>query len=169
MRQKCLVSHAFARSLRPLARPSAQLVVRTPSSLAPLAQATWEWVNDVETDVITQWGTIGDWDVSGVKDFSFALSAHRNQAGGSHVSNGNPKVGTMNAARFDVAKWNTAAATLMAGMFTGAFKMNSDFSGWDVSSVTNMEGIFHTAQNMIGTGLSGWNVAKVRKTVSVYV
>ena len=129
-------------------------------------EATWDWVQDTTT-ATSKWGAISDWDVSGVTDFSNAFSTQRNQAGTSLSPNGNPKVGTMNAAQFGVAKWITAAATSMAGMFAGATKMNADFSGWDVSSVTSMKGIFEHASNMIGTGLSGWNVAKVRKTVLV--
>ena len=33
----------------------------------------------------TKWGAIGDWDVSGVKDMSYAFSRHRNEAGGDSI------------------------------------------------------------------------------------
>ena len=51
---------------------------------AEFKQATWDYVQNTAT-ATTKWGDIGDLDVSGVKDFSYSLSKHRNQAGGSYL------------------------------------------------------------------------------------
>ena len=43
-----------------------------------------DWVQDTATATAT-WGDIGDWDVSGVGDFSWAFSQNRDVTGGSQV------------------------------------------------------------------------------------
>ena len=37
----------------------------------------------------------------------------------------------------------------MTSMFQGATNFNQDISGWDVTSVTNMSGMFRTASHLI--------------------
>ena len=141
-----------------------------------------DWVQDTAA-ATTKWGDIGDWDVSGVADFSFAFSKHRDATGGTSVTNGNPKaaffVGTA------MSKWTTTSATTLDTMFGGAKAMNSDLSKWITTSVTSLQRTFQAAAAMnsdlstwittsvtslkrtfVGAGemnsdLSGWNVAKV--------
>ena len=56
--------------------------------------ASWDWVQDTTT-ATSKWGDIGDWDVSGVKDFSYAFSTHRDVVGGTFANDdGNPKAKT---------------------------------------------------------------------------
>jgi surface protein len=124
-------------------------------SQAPLVdvtfkQATWEWVNLGTATATTKWGTIGDWDVSDVKDFSRAFSKDRNEAG-TYADNGNS-----NAAAFvgtGMSKWNTALATTLLGMFYGAGLMNADLSKWDVRKVISMADTFNDCVAFTGKGL----------------
>jgi surface protein len=64
----------------------------------------------------------------------------------------------------DISQWNVSNVTDMEGMFQCDLfgqspSFNGDISGWDVSSVTNMEWMF------IGTpfngDISGWDVSSV--------
>ena len=76
-----------------------------------LLPSTTDWVEDNSPTgtVYKKWGDIGDWDVSGVKDFSFAFSKHRNILG-EPTTNGNPKavsfIGT------GISKWITTSCTM---------------------------------------------------------
>jgi hypothetical protein len=71
---------------------------------AEFQQATWDYVQDA-VYATTKWGDIGDWDTSGVVDFSYAFSTNRNQAGGSYVSSSNPKAATFVGTA--ISKWDT--------------------------------------------------------------
>jgi hypothetical protein len=117
-------------------------------------------VQNLPTDTAaatTKWGDIGDWDVSGVGDFSFAFSTGRNEVGGSWVSGSNKMaamfVGTA------ISKWDTASATTLGGTFLGAIFMNADLSGWKVGKVTSLDRTFLGASKFIGTGLASWDTA----------
>ena len=118
-----------------------------------------DWVQNLPTDTVaatTKWGDIGDWDVSGVSDFSRAFSKDRNLAG-TFVNGGNPKaamfVGTA------ISKWNTASATSLERTFSKASEMNADLSGWKVAKVVTLYFTFFSASKFTGTGLSAWDVA----------
>ena len=43
-------------------------------------QATWDYVQNTAT-AMTKWGDIGDWDTSGVGDFSYVFSMTGTRAG----------------------------------------------------------------------------------------
>jgi hypothetical protein len=105
-----------------------------------------------------KWGDIGDWDTSGVSDFSYSLSAHRNE-GGSYVHGDNPKAATFVGTA--ISKWDTASATTLKKTFFGASEMNADLSGWKVGKVVKLAYMFYGASKFTGTGLSAWGVAKV--------
>jgi surface protein len=45
-------------------------------------------------------------------------------------------------------------------MFKSTSKFNQDISGWDVSNVTNMEGMFNMASKF-NQNISGWDVSNV--------
>ena len=132
-----------------------------------------------------KWGDIGDWDVSSVEDFCHAFSKHRNQAGSSHVPNGNP-----NAAKFDadlgkwdvrraknmektfsnaasfvgngLEKWSTPALVgSLYETFSGASSLGTvNLGGWDVSRITNMASTFFVADQFVANGLQKWKVKK---------
>ena len=120
---------------------------------------TWATAyNIVVATATTKWGDIGDWDVSGAKDFSWAFSQHRD-VGGSYALNGNPKVATFVGTA--ISKWNTASATLMGGTFYGASEMNADLTGWNVGKVVTLQSTFGSASKFAGTGLNSWDIASV--------
>jgi len=117
--------------------------------------ASWMWVQDTTT-ATNMWGTIADWDVHLVADFSYSFSANRNQAGGSFQSNGNSEA-TKWGAGVDLSKWNTASLSSLQGTFYGASLMNADVSKWDVRRAKNMADTFRDAGRFLGTGLSTWS------------
>jgi hypothetical protein len=119
-------------------------------------QASWDWVQNTGT-VTTKWGDIGEWDMSGVGDFSYAFSIHRNEAGGSYVGNGNPKAATFVGTA--ISKWNTASATSLYRTFEEASEMNADLTGWKVGKVVTLQNTFFRASKFTGTGLALWNTA----------
>ena len=80
----------------------------------------------------TKWLDIGDWDVSIVKDFSYAFSVNRDEAG-SNIQGGNPKASGTNA--IGLSKWSTTSVTSLSGTFEGAKAWNGDVSKWDVAKV----------------------------------
>ena len=63
----------------------------------------------------------------------------------------------------DIEDWNTSGVTNMSFAFKDIDDINfrtNNLSGWDVSSVTSMAGIFQNAERFNGD-LSGWNVSQV--------
>ena len=128
-------------------------------------QATWDYVQNTAT-ATTNWGDIGDWDTSGVKDFSHAFSQERDMTGGSYVSDGNPK-----AAEFvftAISKWITTSVTSLEGTFRGASKLNADLSKWSVAKVTTMRETFSYAFEFTGAGLASWDTAGVTSLILTF-
>ena len=117
-----------------------------------------EWVQDTVT-ATPEWGAIGDWDVSGVGDFSFAFSNHRNKVGGTSVFGGNRKAATFVST--DISKWITTSVTSLAFTFQGASKMNADLSKWSVDKVTTLHYTFQSASKFAGSGLNSWITTSV--------
>ena len=62
----------------------------------------------------------------------------------------------------DISKWNVSNVTNMEGMFYFAEQFNSDISKWNVSNVTNMEGMFCKAARF-NQNISEWDVRNVTK------
>ncbi|RIV42166.1 BspA family leucine-rich repeat surface protein [Flagellimonas pelagia] len=60
----------------------------------------------------------------------------------------------------DLSGWDVSNVTDMSGMFLRAELFNSDLSGWDVSNVTEMAGMFYEAKSF-NSDLSNWNVSNV--------
>ena len=156
------------------------------------ASLSIDWVQDTAT-ATTKWADIGDWDVSGVADFSFAFFTYRNKAGGSWVVNGNPKAAKFNsdiskwittsvtslrytfscstatsAFNSDVSKWDTSSVVDMFSTFYKAAAFNSDISKWITSSVTSMSGTFNGAASFTGTGMDLWNSNKVKDMTDTF-
>ena len=63
----------------------------------------------------------------------------------------------MNARSFDgdLSGWDVSRVTDMEGMFWEARSFDGDLSGWDVSSVTDMYRMFNKARSLTGTYLHG--------------
>jgi surface protein len=145
------------------------LLIEPPSLLLSvpllfLPHTSIEWVQD-STTATTAWGDIGDWDVSGVADFSWSFSQHRDVTG-SQLTNGNPKAATFVGTA--ISKWTTTSATSLLGTFRGAGEMNSDLSGWNVAKVTTLLNTFNSASKFAGTGLASWDVTKVTNMVYTF-
>ena len=49
----------------------------------------------------------------------------------------------------------------MSNLFKNLYSLNIDISQWDVSNVTNMNGMFVGCSNFFGKGLENWNVSNV--------
>ena len=126
-----------------------------------------DWVQNT-AEATTKWGDIGDWDVSGVADFSYAFSTSRN-VGNTQVNPyyvANPKavafVGTA------ISKWITTSVTSLAYTFYNAVEMNSDLSGWTVGKVTTLQATFRRASKFAGTGLDSWDTTSVTTLSSTF-
>ena len=127
----------------------------------------------------TKWGELGDWDVSGVKDFAWSFSVSRNQAGNycsTYTKVCNPKVATFGA-NSGLSEWDTSSVTRMYWTFKGAANMNADFGKWDVSNVNaagggsvrkGMRKMFMGAAKFQGTGLDNWDTSKVGSMHSTF-
>ena len=82
---------------------------------------------------VTPFGTMPNWDVSRVTDFSYAFE-NKN---------------TFNA---DISSWNTGNGTVFQGMFKGASAFNQDIGSWDLGNAWNTGLMFYVATsfNQIG-------------------
>ena len=59
-----------------------------------------------------------------------------------------------------ISKWDVSRVTDMNGMFTGAIRFNGDISKWDVSSLLDMMHMFMSARAFQGD-VSKWDVSSV--------
>ena len=115
----------------------------------------------------SEYGVMSEWDVSLVKDFSYAfsgqttfnadISAWDTRSAESFERTFN-ECGTFNQ---DLSKWNTASVTSIKGMFSAASAFDSDLSGWVTSKITDMSYAFSMAHSFRGVGLSGWDTSEV--------
>jgi hypothetical protein len=96
-----------------------------------------------------------------VKDMSRAFSKHRNEAGGSHVTDGNDKADFFNVFS-GLNKWKTGSVTSLGGIFHDAASMNAIVNGWDVSNVANLRNAFNGASSFVGNGLEKWITSAVK-------
>ena len=130
----------------------------------PASRST-DWVQKTTT-ATTKWGDIGDWDVSGVGDFSHAFSTLRNKAGDYTAVNGNPKAATFVGTA--ICKWTTTSATSLLRTFALASEMNSDLSKWSVAKVTTLLETFSGAIKFAGVGLGSWDTTSLTNLQSTF-
>ena len=124
-----------------------------------LLHTSIDWVQNIAT-ATTTWGDIGDWDVSGVKNFYQAFRTGRNQANNGWTENGNPKAAFFTGVGLE--KWKTNSVTSLSATFAEAIVFNADLSKWRVSKVTTMFYTFHKAK-AFNADLSSWDVRSVVK------
>ena len=60
-----------------------------------------------------------------------------------------------------LALWDTASATSLDSIFSGAVEMNADLTGWKVGKVTSLAYTFSWASKFTGTGVDAWDITKV--------
>jgi surface protein len=60
----------------------------------------------------------------------------------------------------DIGSWDVSSVSDMKGMFAKAKSFNQDISSWNVSKVTNMTKMFYWAENF-NQDISSWNVSNV--------
>jgi len=90
-----------------------------------LRKVVSDWIGggDLKKTVITTYGSIEDWQVSGVTSLQSVFD-------------------TKNTFNADLSKWNVAAVTNMQATFSSASAFNGDLSKWNVAAVTNMQAMF---------------------------
>jgi uncharacterized protein (TIGR02145 family) len=59
-----------------------------------------------------------------------------------------------------ISDWDVSSVTNMGGLFREASNFNGDLSSWDVSSVTNMDSMFEFASSF-NSDISSWDVSSV--------
>jgi surface protein len=112
---------------------------------------------------------IGDWDVSGVDDFTSVFDEERNGKAKNFdedLSRWNVSRGTSFDRMFyachvfqsDISNWDSSRATNLRHMFEGCTSFNSDLSRWNVANATNLDGMFICCTTF-NSDLSRWNVA----------
>ena len=67
----------------------------------------------------------------------------------------------------DVSNWNVSNVTNMEGLFNNCKKFNCDLSKWDVSNVKDMSYMFYNCGNF-DCDLSNWNVSKVTNMYTMF-
>jgi surface protein len=114
----------------------------------------------------TKWGDIGDWDTSGVEDFSFAFSVNRDEAGGAVVSGGNPKATTFNS---DISGWDVSHVTTMQECFKMAKRLDFNAIRWDVRKVGSTQDMFMNAEAFVGSGLNQWITSSLTNMAGTFL
>jgi predicted ribosomally synthesized peptide with SipW-like signal peptide len=63
----------------------------------------------------------------------------------------------------DISNWNIIVSGAMTNMLRGCSKLTTplNFSGWDVSAVTKMDGVFMGCNSLTELDLGSWNTKKV--------
>merc|ERR1711934_720921 len=68
----------------------------------------------------------------------------------------------------ELSNWDVSRVTNMNGMFGVATSFNQDLSNWDVSRVTNMRMMFRTAESF-NQDLCNWDVSRVVDMQGMFV
>ncbi|WP_051010709.1 BspA family leucine-rich repeat surface protein [Salinibacter ruber] len=68
---------------------------------------------------------------------------------------------SLTASGSSISQWDVSSVTNMGGMFDGAESFNQDISGWDVSSVMDMYGMFREATSF-NQDIGSWDVSSVK-------
>ena len=69
---------------------------------------------------------------------------------------------------FDVSEWDVSNVTNMEGLFANCVKFNCDLSKWDVSNVENMYSMLTACENFKGKGIENWKVSNVENMVGMF-
>ena len=66
-----------------------------------------------------------------------------------------------------IGEWDVSRVTDMNGIFYEKYSFNTDISKWDVSSVTNMQSVFSNAKSF-NANISKWDVSSVTNMQSMF-
>lgn len=68
---------------------------------------------------------------------------------------------------YDISGWDVSNVVDMSGMFTSALAFNQDISGWNVANVTDMDSMFNNATSF-NQNIGGWNMSNVSQAFQMF-
>ena len=68
----------------------------------------------------------------------------------------------------DIYEWDVSNVTNMEGMFFGCENFDCNLNNWNVSNVEDMSKMFYYCSNFKGKGLENWNVNKVKDMTNIF-
>ena len=130
----------------------------------------------LKQQVINNYGTISNWDVSQVTNMNNLFKSDTNK----NYTNFNEDISEWNVSNVtnmknlfqnytnknyysfneDISKWNVSNVTDMSSMFAYTRSFNQPLNNWNVSNVTNMNSMFCYAKSF-NQPLNNWNVSNV--------
>ena len=78
-----------------------------------------------------------------------------------------PNIGEKRSWNQDISSWDVSNVTNMDGMFLGGDSFNANISKWDTSNVSNMQAMFQSA-HAFNQDISKWNVGSVITTRGMF-
>ena len=78
-----------------------------------------------------------------------------------------PNIGEERSWNQDISSWDVSNVTNMDGMFLGGQSFNANISKWDTSNVSNMQAMFQSA-NAFNQDISKWDVSNVITTRGMF-
>ena len=128
--------------------------------------------------IIDQYGTMSEWDVSRISDFSHLFDPYRNSSSGWCVGprNYDPWYNDEHDDVYiiDVSGWDTSAVTNMSGAFRctkihrgrdAVFRITG-VEAWDMSHVTDMSFLFLNSNILLN--ITTWNVSSLIQMASMF-
>jgi len=120
------------------------------------------WVTDQSQALIT-YGPIESWDVGNVTDMSYLLCGWTWNS--LQVSRGCRA--TMRQFNSDISNWDMSSVTNMMAMFHSADAFNQPLQQWDVSKVIDMRELFRH-NDVFNQPLNSWNVSSVMEIRDIF-
>ena len=116
-----------------------------------LKLAAQQWCRTPEeASIMLQYGSIAEWDVSGINDLT-NLFNHADCIG-------------FDA---DLNAWDTSSVTKMLKTFRNAAAFTSSLDGWNVSKVTDVRNMFYGAASFAGD-LNSWQTGSFQNMMSMF-
>jgi len=134
-------------TIAPTKAPNTAAPTGAPLNWRTIIRAVDDWMWN-ESEAITKYGHIKDWNTSEVISMKNLFSNHRGAIKG-------------RSAKFneDISKWDVSKVTDFSAAFLECKVFNVDISTWNVSSATGLASMFYHAEKF-NVDISGWNVSK---------